>query len=166
MTPHEAGQLLAMMAAAYGLKDVSDDHSEVWYQSAFQRVDYQLGLDAMQRVIELDEYRPTPARFNAECRVIERARYLDERAAQPSLPAIPTAETERQQHITEMRAMLGPLSRDGSRGHDHRGPMPCPVCGGINPAVRAALDPAAQLRCDLETERIKTAQRERFGPRR
>lgn len=164
MNRGDADQILAILAAPHGWT-IESDTKDVWYQAALERCDAELATAIAVRLVESEERFPTPARFNKERAAVERERYLASQQEQPALPSMPTPESERAGHLAQMRAALAPLGRKGTRGHDHHGPMPCPVCGGMNPTVLAELDPDARLRADLAREAILSDQRHRFGPR-
>lgn len=167
MNKPEAAQVLAVMAAPFPW-DVTDDQAEVWYQAALAVVSLDVGLEVAVRLVETEERFPTPARFNSERKAVDRERYearraLEAASGQRSIPAIPLTLDERAGWIQEMRQMLAPFGRRGTRGHDHKGPEPCPVCGGIAPDALARMSPAEQ---DIATTTLRRrADERRRGPR-
>lgn len=131
----DAAQVLKILSAPHGFT-IEPDTMDVWFQAALERCDPTLATEVAVRLVEKEERFPTPARFNAERAGVERERYEAIRAAAPvqgQIPPVPITREERAEWIAEMRRMLTPLGRRGTRGHDHRGPEPCPVCGGISP---------------------------------
>jgi hypothetical protein len=150
MNHSEAAQVLAVMAAPYPW-DVDDDQAEVWYQAALQRCDFDLGLEIAMRIVETEERFPAPARFNKERQLVERLRYAaeHEEKVQQQLASMPpttgqVAEENRRRFIGEMRRMAarGAVLADK---HNHRGPLACPVCGGMDDAALARLTPEQQI---------------------
>ncbi len=169
MNKTEAAQCLAIMAAPFPW-DVDDDQAEVWYQAALQRCDLAVGIEVAVRIVETDERFPTPARFNAERATYEREQYAAEREAeqrngQRALEGIPTPESVRQEHLANMRRTTARLGHGGTRGHDHHGPLACPICGGIAPTAYARLNDEQRLTCDLSRQKVLDRQRAEFGPR-
>lgn len=160
----ESDQVVDLMASPHAWEP-DEEQRTVWHHSALQGIGLDIGLDVAMRLVESEERFPTPARFNKERALVDRERYLTEREEdrQQALPGVPTSADVRRDALGRMRTTLATMSRDGARGHWHGGPDPCPVCGGINPAVLAAADPEERIRLELAVEVIKSDQRKRLG---
>lgn len=160
MNRDESAQLLAIMAAPHPW-DVPDDQAEVWHRAALERVDFELGLEAAVRLVETMEKMPTPAAFNAMVTTIGRERYAEQRqlAAQSEGRLLDpgTGLTDKvRQVIADLRASFA--TANGTRGHWHGGPDPCPVCGGVAPDVLRRMTPDARDRV-LAVQASRSARR-------
>lgn len=166
MTETEAQEVVAFMAATFN-RVVDQAMMAGWWHAALHDVDQPEAMTVAIEMLNRSEFMPTPAAFNTTRAAMRRERYTAEVnavTAQQALPAGETPAVQQRRFVTEMREALGRLGTKLGQ-HDHRGPSPCPVCGGINPTVRARMDQAAGDRCDLAAEAIRADQNARHGRR-
>lgn len=129
MNRSEAAQVLAVLAAPYPGEPVTDDAAEVWYQSTLSQLEASEALSVVRDLVRHERFRPTPAVFNEALRVRRVHGAVEQRPALPAPSVAPETATEnRVRLIAEMREML---ARQKSAVHDHKGPHPCRVCGGM-----------------------------------
>lgn len=169
MNRADAAQVLAILSAPHGFT-VEPDTMEVWYGTALERVDAELGTAVAVRLVETEERFPTPARFNSERARIERDRReaaeRDVRAEQPSLgaPGMESDAEQRRRFIAEMRGHLTRMGENLKR-HWHGGSEPCPVCSGIAPSVLAKMTAEQQQRIAM-LQAAHRSERDRRHPLR
>ena len=139
MNKQEAHWFLTTISAPYPGVPLDDAAREVWFQSVLHDVDIDEAMDVAEVLISTEEFRPTPAAFNRERKVLANHRRIAHGGSTvtteaPALP--PAAQTldsmTAKEHIAAMRATLaGSLSAEGGRGHrhgNHGEPEGCPVC--------------------------------------
>lgn len=122
MNKSEVAAVLAYFGAAFPNMDISHDTADVW---AFELsdIDPDVAPDAMRAVVKESEFPPTIAKFREACRVIAYRRRFEQRP--PELPAAQSDDALPQELIADLRARLKDWS---TKGHNHKGPEPCPVC--------------------------------------
>lgn len=104
MTRTEAAFVLATFASAFG-REVDESAMELWYGSTLERCDPSVAARTIERIVAEDEWFPTPARFNAVRRAVERGMEPPHRAL--PAPLIDQSERERVHAlITKTRATL------------------------------------------------------------
>lgn len=124
MNAQETATVLAYFAAAFPNMELSDDTADVW---AFELrdIDPDLAPEAMRAVVKESEFAPTIAKFREACRVIA----YHQRIANPvpALEPAPDTEPDFDFHAAaaELREQLKTWT---TKGHNHKGPDPCPVC--------------------------------------
>jgi hypothetical protein len=104
MNRTDAAKVLAVFSSCYR-QNVDETTAELWYSTTLQNCDAEIGSEVARRIVEADDWFPTPARFNALRKNVERGREAPYRA----VDAAPTTQTERDrihQIITDTRHKL------------------------------------------------------------
>jgi hypothetical protein len=73
MDRKQATNVMARLAATFSATTITEDVAEIWYESALQGIDYDLGLRVARRLADTqsDPWLPTPARFSEVRRAVE-----------------------------------------------------------------------------------------------
>lgn len=128
MTRNEIQRVLGYLAAAHPTFDLNEATVAV-YAESLATVEPAHAMDAACRLVTSEKWFPSVARLLEEVRAVKRKGEPEVKAlAQPSMPG--------GQHLTESRKLLA--SWKGAR-HNHFGPNPCPVCGGVRAQKPAAV---------------------------
>lgn len=90
MDKREAAEVMAYLASAFH-RELDSAALEVWYQSALQGCDADVGVEVARWIVRDDEWFPTPARFGEVRRAVLRGR----EDAVVALPPAPPADDER-----------------------------------------------------------------------
>lgn len=124
MTPQDVTDLLTYFGQAYPAAKAEPGTELIWLQHLHE-TPTDTARQAALRWVGREKWMPTVAEMRAECKAVERAHL---QVVTAELPAAPAPRTEVQSLVAEMRARL---VVGNARQHDHRGPAPCPVCGGV-----------------------------------
>lgn len=128
MTDTEAAQVFGLLRAAWPDKQLPDKTIDLWLELATD-----LHVDdakrAAEQIVREDQWFPSIARFRQVCEVwAHRRRNQD--AADRGLPG-PRHAAPPPELLAAARELLA--AREVMPDHDHRGPAPCLVCGGVAP---------------------------------
>lgn len=95
---------MAVLRSAFS-KDIDDRTMEVWYGSALERCSVDVARETVARIINEDQFFPTPARFNEVRRAVERAQEPTY-AALPPAPQTPNQHDRIKAHIANARELI------------------------------------------------------------
>ena len=113
MTRNEAAKVLAIIAAPYG-SEMRADQAEAWYFSALDRCDFEMGVDIAKQLIAVEEFRPTPAKFNQARSAILRHTQAIEATQRAIAPPATTPEPfDVKATIAGLRAQLAEAKHTG-----------------------------------------------------
>lgn len=131
MTPENVTALLDHLAAAYPTAKGEPDTALIWLQH-LNELPVADARDAAYRWIEREKWMPRIAEFVAECRDVARERYQADLAARALPPAPPVAQSDAKANLQQLIAVTrSMLAKQAGNKHQHSGPNPCPVCGGM-----------------------------------
>ena len=99
MTKQEAASVMAAFATAFR-STIDESHMALWYESVLSRCDAQDAARAVERIVATDERFPTPARFSAVLKAVER------REPSRALPVGAVNRERAQEHIAAIRSQL------------------------------------------------------------
>lgn len=128
MNDLEAATVFGLLTAAWPDKQLPDETIDLWLEMA-ANVDAADAEDAARQIIREDQWFPSVARFlqMAEAKAhARRNRNADTRGISTGHRAAPPPK----QLLDAARHLI---KEQGTKRHDHSGPAPCPVCGGIAP---------------------------------
>lgn len=131
MNRREVVEALAQFCAVYRY-EIDDLSTHVWARE-LSGVHVADGEAATRALLRTKKFMPTPSEFLALANT-ERER----RAPTVKALDVPQHESTRER----IAAIIADAkAKSATRGeHQHGGPAPCPVCGGLNPAARSRLE--------------------------
>lgn len=130
MTPEQAHQVLRILTAAWPNHDMPDDTIRLWV-GTLGEMEHSDAMSAAKSIVNEDRYFPTIARLRQTEAAAKHARRNRE-SADRGLPTAPQAIARPERVRTTIAQVRATLDvRRGAGGHDHHGPNPCPVCGGM-----------------------------------
>jgi len=137
MTPHDITRLLDYLSLAYPNLVLADDTPMLWLQH-FNETPVETVREAVHAWVDREKWAPTIAELRNECRVIEQGEWAAGAEAVPLQQSIEESVEERSA-ASEVRGAFFAAMRDALRvqaavAHNHRGPGPCPACGGVRGA--------------------------------
>lgn len=104
MNHEQAAGAMAVLRTAYN-RDIDEQTMQVWYGSALERCAVDVARQVVERIVNEDQFFPTPARFNEVRRAVERA-MEPTYAALPAAPEPPATVDRVKQIIAETRSKL------------------------------------------------------------
>jgi hypothetical protein len=123
-----ATAVLGVLSAAWPNQDVSEQTATVWMEM-LDAVEVEDAMTAARKLVRTSHWFPSIAQFLNETHAEEHAR-RNRHAARYGLPRNHQTVPPPPRLLAACRELLEEMK--GKR-HDHHGPAPCPVCGGINP---------------------------------
>lgn len=122
MTPQDTIAVVAYFGAAWPTFDPSDDTIDAWVAELGDIVAADAN-DAMRQLVRTSEFAPSIAKFRAECKAVALSRTHRHHVALP-----PVRYQVPQELLGTLRRLVNEM---GGRTHNHKGPNPCKVCGGL-----------------------------------
>lgn len=139
MNTQEVQRCLGYLCAAFPNAPMTDATAAIWLEHL---VGYEAedGMVAVRRIIAESTFFPSIAEFVTQAtaaRTNRRRREAPWDGFDVALPAGPQTSSERAQ-IAKLAGMCRDVvQRSKALGtHDHHGPKPCPVCGGVRKSAR------------------------------
>jgi hypothetical protein len=139
MNRNEATTVLGALAAAWPNTTVSEQTALVWMDS-LSDIDADDAMTAARRLIRKQHWFPSIHQFITEAEAEAHAR-RNRSADALGLPKAPWKASEPPVRLVAAARRL--LADAKAAQHDHHGPHPCPICGGVRPAQSSPGDPAA-----------------------
>lgn len=127
MNDHEAAVVLGVLTAAWPKQDLPDATVDLWL-SLLTELDLGDARAAANTVVRQDQWFPAVARFLEVAGAAKRARQHRE-AEHRGLPDASAVAVAPPAELTEAARRL--IAEQRATRHDHHGPDPCPVCGGV-----------------------------------
>lgn len=124
MNKPDVAAVLAYFTAAFPNMEITHDTADVWANELYD-IDPDVAPKAMRNVVKESEFPPTIAKFREACRVVA----YHQRIASGPVALEPGEDTDPDFDFLAAAAELRKqLSNWSTRGHNHKGPEPCPVC--------------------------------------
>lgn len=129
MNDTDAATLLSLLTAAWPNQAIPDHTTDLWL-GLLAELELNDAKTAAKTVIREDMWFPPISRFLAAVDAAKHARRNRE-AMLYGLPDPGVRVPDRARFDQIIANLRSQLADRGSRDHDHRGPKPCPVCGGL-----------------------------------
>lgn len=138
MIPQDTAAVVVYFSAAWPNYEVTEQTVHVWHESVLD-IDPTVANEAMRVLVKSCEWFPSIARFRQECATIAERRRLKMATAAglasgKSAPPPPELLAEIRMFVESAPVRLAK--------HNHKGPKPCPVCGGLPPKGNQAVGEA------------------------
>ena len=128
MTPAGVAQLLGYLTIAYPRPNPPDAFTPDLWMEQLATVDDDVAITAAKQWVHEQKWMPSVAEIAAACRQATRHEEMRRRA-------LPSGHVDREASVAARDEVTGELrevlARKALAEHDHRGPAPCPVCGGM-----------------------------------
>lgn len=134
MNVHEVAGLLAYFGSAWPKMELPDDTADIWARE-LEDVNVDVARAAAKRLVRSSTFFPSIAEFFEACKHEAQQRHLAEPL--PALPPGEDSEPDFDLHAA-LEDLRGKLTDWSTRGHNHKGPKPCPVCHPANEPEPAA----------------------------
>lgn len=121
MNVHEIAAVLHYLGSSWPSWDMSDDNADVW-GSELLPLEADAARAAARNLVQSSKFPPSIAEFLIAYREVTVRRRI---TAVPALPEPKGDGKVPHDMIATLRAQLNDWS---ARGHNHKGPEPCPVC--------------------------------------
>lgn len=131
MNSQEAGDVLSALTAAWPNQNLPRETVQLWI-GVIAKLDLNDAMAGAWTVVREDTWFPSVARYLAAVKAAQHAR-ANREAASRGLPSPGRRVPDRARFDEFVSGCRDQLAARGTRGHDHRGPEPCPVCGGMPP---------------------------------
>lgn len=122
MNIHETAGLLAYFGSAWPRMELPDDTADIWARELAD-TNADDARDAAKNLVRSSKFFPSIAEFLDECRMVAVRRRI---AAPP--PALEASTTTVEFPAEDFAALRSKLKDWTTKGHNHKGPEPCPVC--------------------------------------
>lgn len=123
MNIHETAAVLAYLGSAWPSWDMSDDNADVWgNELAEWHVD--VAREAARNLVRTSKFPPSIAEFLEECRQVR----VRQHAAATQRREIEASSSPADFPAEEFAALRKRLTDWSAKGHNHKGPEPCPLC--------------------------------------
>lgn len=122
MNVQETAGVLAYLGSAWPNWDMSDDNADVW-GGELAPLNADVARDTARNLVRQCKFPPSIAEFLEEYRRIMHANVVTR-----PLPELPEGEDVPFDAPAEFAALREKLKDWSTRGHNHKGPEPCPVC--------------------------------------
>lgn len=123
MNVHEVAGLLSYFGSAWPKTEIPDDTADVWAME-LEDVNIDVGRAAAKLLVRSSTFMPSIAEFLDACRT-ESLHRRNKRA--PELEPAPDSEPDFDFPAAAAQ-LRDQLKNWSTRGHNHKGPEPCPVC--------------------------------------
>ena len=128
MTPAGVAQLLGYLSIAYPRPNPPDAFTPDLWMEQLAAIDDEVALAAAKRWVHEQKWMPSVAEIAQACRTIVAVEDMRRRA-------LPSGHLDREASVAARDEVTGELrevlARKALAEHDHHGPAPCPVCGGV-----------------------------------
>lgn len=142
MNDHEAATVFGLLTAAWPDKELPDETIDLWLEMAAD-VDFADAEPAARQIIREDQWFPSIARFLQ----VTEARAHGRRNRQADARGLPATRRSAPPPKPLLDAARRLLEEQKTKQHDHNGPEPCPVCGGVAPpSSKKASETSRRLR--------------------
>jgi hypothetical protein len=126
VTRDEATQVLAILSAAWPNQQVSRETAQLWL-GMLAELDQRDAMAAARDAVRQDQWFPTIARFLQ----LAEARKHGRRNREATERGLPSAHRAAPPNPELMKATRRLIAERQGQHHNHHGPGPCPVCGGV-----------------------------------